>query len=92
LETVLLVQIRMSQPDPLSDQIQTSEVHAMMGKKNEQIATVPSWYPSTNDVLQTQRAQMEISKRQAMEFASQTIKPGTSSGSHSWWRRLFRTR
>jgi hypothetical protein len=60
----------------------------MPGKKNEQLTTVPSWYPSTNDVLQTQRAQMETSKREAMEFASQTIKPHPSS----WWRRLLGVR
>jgi hypothetical protein len=56
-----------------------------MAKKNEQLATVPSWYPSAEDVRLTQHAQMETSKREAAEFASQTIKPGPSS----WWRRLF---
>ncbi len=56
-----------------------------MSKKSERIATVPSWYPSTDDVRQTQRAQMEASKRDALAFASQTFHRGSSS----WWRRLL---
>jgi hypothetical protein len=57
-----------------------------MIKKNQQIASIPSYYPSCTEHRATQRAQMETSKREAADFASKTF----LREDLSWWRRLFR--
>jgi hypothetical protein len=58
-----------------------------MPNKSSAVKDVASWYPTAGEIVQTQRAQLEKSKREQAAFASETF----SHATRPWWRRLFGT-
>lgn len=56
-----------------------------MKKQGKVDTNVASWYPSSEELVNTQREQVLQSRKEAAAFASQDFrKPATS-----WWRRLL---
>ena len=60
----------------------------IMQKQDESETNVPSWYPSNEELVTTQREQVLKSRQVAAAFASQNY----SKAASSWWRRLFGSR
>ena len=56
-----------------------------MPNKTDTVKNIPSWYPTAGEIVQTQRAQLDKSKREAAAFASETFRHNT----RLWWKRLF---